>query len=300
VIWLLAAAALLASNDGLEVSATCEPKVVERGALVTCSASLAQPKVFRWLERRASAEGHALVEKGGGYVAAGQPLTWAGPAVVDTKVAFVLESNGRRGSAQASFSVRKRAFPVFGPEPKADWQWAPDAALGGYPPPLADGAPLNGSMSRFELTMAGAKAELVAEGPNRQWYLVAAPPPKAKPVILVSRALRPGDPFHERQHAELTVPSDAQWPYCSKHDLELLRTGFIEAFGAGGRLDPAVTARLEAELEALHGWSPDYSPPKPTFPMALAARSKDLLARAVAEIQARSKPVAIPCRLRSE
>lgn len=203
-----------------------------RGELVTCSALVSPPQPAIFTERIAVAGGHALRDESEVRAAPGEPFVWEGEAVLATTVIVHAFAGDEPLRGEASFEVVPRAFPKL-KLPAVSWEFGPDWLFGGWPPAIrrtfekdpGDHILADGSLGLFRISISSPHTEYVSEGPDARWFLVAEPTPTPLVTVLVSRALRPGDPFYLAQRGSLHTD-------CNFHDLELLRIGVLQHEGA--------------------------------------------------------------------
>jgi len=138
----------------------------------------------------------------------------------------------------------------------APWDYGSDSLFGGWPPrPRFDGLIEDGTLSIFVLSLAAPQVAYAEEGPNVRWLYAGRPATSPMGRAWLSRALRPGDPFHDAQRGG----GDPLRPGCGPEDMERLRQRLLEHEGAASSEGPShfaesqrpfATRDLQAELEA--------------------------------------------------
>ena len=283
----------------------CEPARVVRGEQVTCSARVDAPVPFLLVEKRARAGERELIDPSPERLEAGGEANWSGPAVLDTEVRMRIRLGDDELRGKASFAVEPRRWPHLQlAGPVAPWDYGSDSLFGGWPPrPRPDGLVEDGTLSVFVLSLPAPQVAYADEGPNARWLYVGRPATSPSGRAWLSRALRPGDPFHDAQRGG----GDPLRSTCSREDLERLRTRLLEHEGAArsegpshfGESQRAFAARdLQAELEAQTLFYDD-AVAGPTLGERLSAQVKtalEAIRREQDDTVDRRAPVRVPCR----
>jgi|GEM_PF-1526138 len=302
-------AASLAAHAEARLAVRCVPSPVVRGEEVVCTALVVPPQQAVFTERLAIASGHLLRDGSQIPAAPAEPFVWRGTAVLPTTVIVHALAGDVSLRGAASFDVLPRAFPKFEWH-GVSWNFGPDELFGGWPPRVRSSADAgrgdhivaDGSLGLFRLTLTSPRTEYVSSGPDARWFFVREPAPPPEVSVLISRALRPGDPFYQAQQAALDRD-------CGANDLELLRLGVLQHEGAvpgplpshyGESKRILEEADLETSLEAmtLHL---DEATGGPALALRIDRRIRALLDQLTAQqrvtVDARA-PVRLRCRLR--
>jgi hypothetical protein len=215
------------SGGGPTLEVECTPNPVVRRQEVTCTGTVVPATAYILAEKRAEAEGHELVEASEEQHAAGDPVIWRGPAIVETRVTMKVRVPGPTGEQEltgtASFTVTPAAWPRLSMPGRPAPQVGSDKDLT-YPPAFEEAGQdvvPDGTLGMHVVDYNTPRVN-VSEGPNRNWFYVRNPVSILNVAIYTSRALEKGDPFYEEQRG-IPPGQVIGTRYCSRADMDALK-----------------------------------------------------------------------------
>jgi hypothetical protein len=222
-----------------ELSVSCSPNKVLRGARVECTAAVdgddADWQVANWLFE---ADGVRITPAG--YT----QKTWAGIMVRGGTVTVTAVVGGETKTARTQVTVDERTdwagrmpYPAAEPRPQldvnleADWPPMPVRDSAGYVVWVAGGF----GQYTFGIDWQGHLTS-VGSGPNANFWYFADPPGWLEPKVWISPFLDPAHPFYASQHARQArerAPQRYQ-DYCSSTNMQAIAREVVAHEGQVG------------------------------------------------------------------